>query len=248
MEWGAFALAVPAVLLSGISKGGFGSGVSFVSAAIMALVLEPAAALALMLPLLMLIDVASLRAYWRRWHAPSARILILGALPGTVLGALLYRATDDDVLRLAIGAIALGFPLFQAARARGWIRTGHAMGPWAGSAIGVVVGFTSFVSHAGGPPAAIYLLSRPEVGKTAYQATTVILFWVVNIAKAALYVFLGLFTLDLIGATLLLAPVALAGTWIGVRAHTIVPERVFFAVTYVLLAATGIKLIWDALT
>ena len=43
----------------------------------------------------------------------------------------------------------------------------------AGVTAGLVAGFTSFVSHAGGPPAAVYLLSR-KLDKTAFQATTVI--------------------------------------------------------------------------
>ncbi len=110
-----------------------------------------------------------------------------------------------------------------------------------------MAGFTSFVSHAGGPPAAVWLLSR-RLGKTPYQATTVIVFWAVNIAKFVPYAFLGIFTAETLLADLFLAPVALLGAWLGVKAHHMVPERAFFALTYVLLALTGIKLIWDALT
>lgn len=58
-----FAIAVPAVLFAGISKAGFGSGASFASASILAIFLPPGMALGIMLPLLMLIDVASLRSY-----------------------------------------------------------------------------------------------------------------------------------------------------------------------------------------
>ncbi|MEL6887770.1 MAG: sulfite exporter TauE/SafE family protein, partial [Pseudomonadota bacterium] len=45
-----------------------------------------------------------------------------------------------------------------------------------------------------------------------------------------------------------LAPFALLGAWLGVKAHHMVPERAFFALTYVLLVVTGTKLIWDGLT
>jgi uncharacterized membrane protein YfcA len=58
---------------------------------------------------------------------------------------------------------------------------------------------------------------------------------------------LGLFTRETLMIDLILAPFALLGAWIGVRAHRIMPERAFFAVTYVLLTITGIKLIWDGL-
>jgi uncharacterized membrane protein YfcA len=127
------------------------------------------------------------------------------------------------------------------------MRRGHAPLPgWSGVLAGLVAGFTSFVSHAGGPPAAVYLLSR-GLDKTRYQATTVLMFFVFNIVKAVPYGMLGLFTRETLMIDLILAPFALLGAWIGVRAHRIMPERAFFAVTYVLLTITGIKLIWDGL-
>ncbi|AVO38041.1 sulfite exporter TauE/SafE family protein [Pukyongiella litopenaei] len=248
LDAGFFAVAAPAVLFAGISKGGFGSGAAFASAAILALVLEPGQALGVMLPLLMLIDVATLRPYWRQWSAPDARLLILGAVPGVVLGALFYTRADADLLRLLIGAVSVGFVLWQLARARGWMRLqGVDLPVWAGALAGTVAGFTSFVSHAGGPPAAVWLLSR-GLSKTTYQATTVVLFWAVNIAKAIPYAMLGLFTAQTALANLALAPFALLGAWAGVRAHRLVPERLFFAITYVLLSVTGTKLIVDALS
>jgi uncharacterized membrane protein YfcA len=146
-----------------------------------------------------------------------------------------------------IGGIALIFVLWQTVLRARVMRRGHAPLPgWSGVLAGLVAGFTSFVSHAGGPPAAVYLLSR-GLDKTRYQATTVLMFFVFNIVKAVPYGMLGLFTRETLMIDLILAPFALLGAWIGVRAHRIMPERAFFAVTYVLLTITGIKLIWDGL-
>lgn len=250
MEWNAqiFALAAVAVTFAGVSKGGFGSGAAFASAAILALVMPPGQALGIMLPLLMLIDLATLRPYWRRWDWQAGRLLILGALPGVALGVALWRVANDDAIRFLIGAIALAFVGWRLAEARGLIRpAARQLGPGWGLAAGLTAGFTSFVSHAGGPPAAVYLLSgRPD--KTTFQATTVLIFWIINIAKAVPYGVLGIFTAETLAANVVLAPFALLGAWIGIRAHFLVPERMFFAVTYILLAVTGGKLIWDALT
>ncbi len=236
-------LAPLAVLFAGISKAGFGSGAAFASAAVLALILPPAQALGLMLPLLMLVDLATLKPYWGKWRWPEARVLILGGLPGVAAGVALFRVANDDVLRFLIGAVSLGFVIWQlwpAAKAR------HAMPVQAGLLAGCVAGFTSFISHAGGPPAAVFLLSR-GMGKTAYQATTVLVFWVINIAKFVPYAFLGVFTAETLRAGAILAPCALLGAWVGVKLHHAVSERVFFAVTYTLLSITGVKLIFDAL-
>lgn len=245
---GFFAVAAPAVLFAGISKGGFGSGAAFASAAILALILAPGEALAIMLPLLMLIDATTLGPFWKKWSWPDSRVLILGALPGVALGALLYQSADADVLRLLIGGIALVFVAWQLAQRNGLVPMPAARLPApAGLAAGLVAGFTSFVSHAGGPPAAVYLLSQ-RLDKTRYQATTVLVFWAINIAKFIPYAFLGLFTAQTAMVDLLLAPFAVLGAWIGMRVHRIVPEALFFGITYVLLTVTGSKLVWDALT
>ncbi len=248
LDWMFFAVAGPAVIFAGISKGGFGSGAAFAAASILALVVEPGLALGVMLPLLMLIDVASLRPYWRKWDGQAALLLILGGMPGVALGAALYRIAEPDVLRVLIGAISIAFVLWQVGLApKLMARSARRLPLWAGGFAGLVAGFTSFVSHAGGPPAAVYLLST-KLTKTQYQATTVLVFWVINIAKFIPYAFLGMFTLETGVANLVLAPFALLGAWLGVRAHRLVPEQLFFGLTYVLLTLTGIKLIWDGLT
>lgn len=243
-----FAVAGPAVIFAGISKGGFGSGAAFAAASVLALVVEPGLALGVMLPLLMLIDVTTLGPYWKKWGRREALILIVGGLPGVALGAALYQVASPDLFRLLIGGISIGFVAWQLAVTRGWIRiAGYVMPEWGGAVAGVIAGFTSFVSHAGGPPAAVYLLSR-NLGKTQFQATTVLVFWAINIAKFIPYAFLGMFTLETAKANLVLAPFAIFGAWLGVRAHFMVPERLFFGLTYVLLVLTGSKLIWDGLT
>ncbi|KIC16990.1 sulfite exporter TauE/SafE family protein [Leisingera sp. ANG-Vp] len=243
-----FVFAIPAVVFAGVSKGGFGSGAAFASASILALVLEPGMALALMLPLLMLIDLATLKPYWGRWNLRASLLLIGGGLPGVALGAWLYSAVNDDAMRVLIGAVSVGFVLWQMRGQLGF-SAGAAgrLSDRAGLFAGVAVGFTSFVSHAGGPPAAVYLLSL-KLRKTEYQASTVLIFWAVNIAKAVPYAWLGLFTWDTLLLDLVLAPFALLGAWLGVRLHHSIPERWFFALTYVLLTVTGAKLIWDGLT
>ncbi len=243
-----FAVAIPAVLFAGVSKGGFGGGVAFAASVFLALILTPGQAIGLMLPLLMVMDLTAVRAYWRRWDWPVARRLMLGALPGVALGALLYKVADADVVRLLIGLVALGFVAFQIARARGWLRIERrSVSPVVEYFWGGVAGLTSFISHAGGPPAAVYLLTR-GLTKTTYQATTVLTFWAINAFKLVPYGALGIFSRDTLTASLILAPVAIAGIQLGVWLHRIVNERLFFALTYAFLAITGAKLIFDALT
>jgi len=241
-------VAIPAVLVAGISKGGFGSGAAFAAGPILALIVDPVLALGVMLPVLMLIDVASLKAYWKQWSGRDAALLVVGALPGVALGAVLASRANPDLLRFLIGGICFAFLAWQGVSATLGRRTaGRDFPAQVGLGAGALAGFTSFISHAGGPVLAVYLLSK-GLGKTTYQATTVIVFWAVNMVKIVPYAAFGFITAETLTASLALAPVALVGTFIGVRAHHFVPERLFLAITYVLLAGAGSKLIWDAVT
>lgn len=242
------AMIAAATVFAGISKAGFGSGVAFASASILALVLDPAVALAVMLPLLMLIDLASLPAYWRKWNWSSARALLVGAVPGTLVGAMFFTVADPNLIKLLIGLVAVLFVLWQGVVGLGVVTLGqNPMGTMTGWIAGLVLGFTSFVSHAGGPAAAVYLLGR-RLGKLEFQATTILVFWAVNLLKSGFYAQMGIFTQDILLVALMVSPAALLGTWLGVKAHHVIPERLFFLIAYVALFLTGSKLMWDALS
>ena len=237
-------ISAGAVVFAGISKGGFGSGAAFVSAAILATIINPGQAIGIMLPLLMLMDVASFKPYWGKWLKKESFYLVLGGLPGVAIGAWFFSIADANTLRILIGAISILFVLWHLAQNRKWLRkNGELLPAWFGIFSGVVAAFTSFISHAGGPPAAIYLLSS-NASKTEYQSTTVVVFWVINIAKAIPYTFLGLFTIETIMIDMALVPFAIFGVWLGIKWHYLIPERAFFLLTYILLFFTGLRLLW----
>jgi uncharacterized protein len=243
-----FAVAIPAVLISAASKGGFGGGAGFASAPLLALAMPPAEAVGLLLPLLMLMDVISLPPYWRKWEWRHSLLLMGGGVPGTFLGWWIFGSISPDGVRMFIGTTALGFVLFQIARSRGLLKPpDHDPGAAKGLFWGTVTGLTSFISHAGGPPASMYLLGL-RLDKTTYQASTVLVFWWINLIKVPAYVEVGMLNRSLAAPILILAPVAVAGVFVGVWAHSRVSDRFFFRLTYGLLAVTGAKLVWDALS
>ncbi|HEU0220929.1 MAG TPA: sulfite exporter TauE/SafE family protein [Paracoccaceae bacterium] len=242
-----FLVAIPAVFMIGLEKGGFGIGGGFLATPLLVTVLPPEVAVGLVLPLLMVADAASLRAYWRFWDWPTARTMMLAVLPGIGLGVLLYGWADPDSVRLAIGLIALAFTPWNIARRRGWLgQGGGPLGPVAATAAGLASGFTSFVAHAGGPPAAIYLLSR-GLPKRTFQATTVLTFAWVNLLKLPPFAFLGLITEETLLGDLILAPIAVLGVIVGVWAHRRIPEGPFFLLMQAGLFLTGARLVWSAL-
>lgn len=234
-----------AVFFAGFSKGGFGGSVAFVSSAILAIVMKPTQAVAFMAPLLILMDIGTLRSFWGGWDARQVKVLLIGSAPGMILGTLLFTVIGDDMLRILLAVIALGFVIW-----RLWPKSSAQQKPYPeslGYVAGGVAGFSSFVSHAGGPPTAMYLLTQ-GLSKTHYHATVTLVFWIVNSLKIVPYAFLGIFSLELFLYGLYMVPVAIFGVWLGIRAHHWIPDHLFFRFTYVCLALTSVKLIYDSVT
>ena len=90
-----YAAAIPAILLMGISKGGFGSGAGLFATPLMALTVPIPQAAAIMLPILIVMDAVGLWAYRGRFNRENLRVLLVGGIIGVALGALAFRYLSD---------------------------------------------------------------------------------------------------------------------------------------------------------
>jgi len=246
-----YAVATFAILLTGVSKGGFGGGSAGIAVPLMSIFIAPPEAAAIMLPILCAMDVFGVHAYRGRWSREHLAILLPGALVGIVVGAFAFGAMSANAIRLVVGGIAVVFSLNRALKlserlAARLAASREPPGRVAGAFWGALSGFTSTLAHAGGPPFVIYMLPhKPD--KTTFVATSVVFFLIVNYVKLVPYYFLGQLNLGNLAASLLFAPLAPLGIWLGVWLHRRIPEAPFYHVAYTLLFATGAKLVWDAL-
>ena len=255
MHWPAFPLAfypvaIVAILLTGIAKGGFGAGAGGIAVPLMSIFIAPPEAAGIMLPILCAMDLFGVHAYRGRSSREHLRALLPGAMIGIGLGALAFGTLPVNAIRLLLGVISVTFALNQGFGLTERIATRLAArrgtpGPVAGAFWGAVSGFTSTLAHAGGPPFAIYMLPQ-RLDKTLLVSTSVVFFLVVNYVKLVPYGFLGQLNTGNLTASLVFAPLAPAGVWLGVWLHKRISEQAFYRVSYTLLFLTGAKLIWDA--
>ena len=240
-----YVVAVPAVILFGISKGGMGGGMGIVSVPLMALVISPVQAAAILLPILCAMDLVAMWKFRGRWVWPELNVLVPASLVGILIGTLLFEFMSSEVVKLIIGIVAISFTLHfwisrrQAARAelRHFPRSVGVIG-------GALAGFTSFIAHAGGPPFSMYLLRRP-LDKFEFAATSVVFFTVVNYTKLIPYAWLGQFNTENLATAAVLIVLAPVGVLLGAWIHGRVSDRLFFAVIYVGLFAVGLELVFD---
>lgn len=238
------AFAIGATLLAGLSKGGFGGGLGFIGVLGLAQVSTPVQAVAIMLPILCVMDVMGAWAYRRDWHRPSMKVLGIGALIGTLIGMLIFRWMDDRMIKLMVGLIAVVF-FIDYFRSGGEKAAARVFPKPVGYALGAIGGFTSFVIHAGLPPVAMYLLPQ-RLDKRQYVATIVVLFFLINYAKLIPYWWLGLFTAPNISTALILMPFAPIGMFLGLRFNHLIPQKLFMRMSYGILFVLGLRLMYEA--
>lgn len=242
-----YAVAIPAVILLGLAKGGF-SGIGVVATPLMALAVSPVLAAAILLPILIVQDVVSVWAFRKTWDKGLLKLMLPPAALGIGLGWALAAMVSTAAVELAVGVISIAFALQRlwAERAvKASTQLGQTAGrPWLGVICGLAAGFTSQIAHAGGPPFQIYALPR-RLPRDTFIGTSAVFFAVVNWMKAPAYLALGAFTPQVLATAGVLLPLAIASTWAGVWLVRRVPAEGFYRVIYVLLVAVGGKLVFD---
>jgi hypothetical protein len=241
-DWHFYAVALPAVILLGVSKSGFGAGFGSLAVPMMALTVTVPQAAAMLMPVLLLMDLLGLAAFRKNFDPALIRFLIPFGLVGTVVGALSFRLLDAHLVAGIVGLFTL---TFLAQRLLFPPKLDSAPPPkWLGAILTVASGFTSFVAHAGGPPVNAYMIPM-RLPPLVFAATMSVFFFVVNLSKWIPYAWLGLLDARNMATSVALLPFAPIGVWVGVRlAHRIKPV-LFYRLVYAGMLLTGCKLVWD---
>ena len=238
-----YAVAIPAVIFLGLSKGGF-AGVGTAATPLLALYLPPLEAAALLLPVLITQDLISLYVYRRDWDGWNLKIMLPGAIIGMAIGWLTASYVSDNAVRAIVGIVGGAFvPNVLLRRA---VDEARAMSQASGVFWGGVSGFTSFMTQGGGPPFQVYVLPQ-RLPKLTLVGTTTIFFAVVNALKIGPYFALGQFTTENFATSVALLPMAIAANFAGVWLVRRTPTGLFYQIAYVLLFLISIVLLWQGI-
>lgn len=251
-----------AVLITGISKAGFGGGVGILAIPVMALVMGSDHMLGVMLPVLIGCDIFSNLHYLGQYDWKRLRPLLMGIVCGIAVGTVILfylRALPPEefrtILNGVVGGICLLVVALQAYRLAG--REVPTLPPHPASAVGVgaFAGTVSTINHAAGPIVTIYLLQE-KLEKRRLVGTLLLYFLIGNSLKLPTYLLLPmsngrpLINADTLHDSIWFIPLIPIGTLIGAWMNKHVSEKPFAAVMYIaaglaaghmLLSATGVS-------
>ena len=163
---------------------------------------------------------------------------------GIVIGWATAALVHEEVVRLIVGVVAVGFVLRWATQGRAARAVARPQRPVAGGIWGVLAGYTSFVAHSGGPPFSVYAMPL-NLDPKVLTGTSVVFFAVVNALKLGPYFALGQFGTENLVSSAILAPVAVAFTFVGAFIIRRMRAEVFYPVAYGLTFLLGVKLMLD---
>jgi len=240
--WDTIVLNLGAFII-GLSKAGFGGFAGVVVGPMLAMWRPPREAIGLMLPLLIAGDLFSVPYYWRKWDNRNLVLLAAPAVIGIALGTHILAGIADAMLKRVIGAIALLFSVGQIVRER-WSEgaPGWKVKPVHGVAAGLTAGVFSTMAHLGGLPVVFYLLPQ-RLPAVRFVATSVWLFFLINLLKLPPYIEQGLITSREIRTVVLLLPATGLGAACGVWLSKRVSDRGVNQVVLALTVLTALKLI-----
>jgi uncharacterized membrane protein YfcA len=239
-----YLLAAIAVILLGLSKGGF-FGLGVMGLPLMSLAVPPLQAAAIILPTVIAQDALTVWTYRHTWSVWNLKIMIPSMAAGIILGTLFAASLTAAHIRLAIGLIAGLFVL------RHWLgqrfeRLSPKPGLVTGVIFGAIGGFTTMLANAGGPAWQMHLLPQ-QLDKLTYVGTFSMLFAASNLIKIPAYGALGQLTSENLAIGALLLPLAVAANYAGIWLVRKTPTELFFRIAYVLMFLISIELIRSGL-
>lgn len=235
-----------AVFLIAFSKGAFGGGLAVVGIPILALVMDPVDAAVVLAPLLLVMDLFTLRVFPpRTWSMPDVGWIAAGLFFGMVAGAYTFSDLPRDVSGALIGAALFLFAVrqlfFPPVPAPPIGVSGWRAFLWGG-----VGGLTTFLANAGQPPVAVYL-TRRSLTKTVYAGTMSAVFTLANATRLPLMAGLILARPGLMLYSAALLPAIPLGAYAGKRLHDRIDRALLFRIVYALILVAGIKVLGTSL-
>ena len=260
--WEYYLLVGAGILIVGISKGGFGGGIGILAVPLLALAMEPAHMLGVLLPVLIACDIFSNLHYIKEQDWTKLKWLIPGAVVGIGIGTVVLVFLRDvpplqfrQIMSGMIGFMCLLVVAMQVWRMLGKEIPTLPPHPASGMTVGGIAGAASTLNHSAGPIIMVYLLQE-KMAKRPFVATMLMYFLIGNTLKLPTYLLLPMpmpdgpdrpfINADTLSDSIWFIPLIPIGTFFGARMNKWIPEKPFAAIMYIAAAVAAARLLYKA--
>lgn len=228
----------------GLSKGGLAGPIGgAVILPLLSQMMTIPEAVGIILPLLLIGDLAAVRLYWGRWDWHYMRLLMPASVVGIAMGIGLLTALSDDLLRRLLGTLTLGVVAYKLASDS---LAGLAYTPrtWHGYLAGWASGFGSALANIGGPPVTAYLLLN-RLPPVRFVGTITLFFFALNVLKLPGYIAARIIDVDRLAGIAWMFPLIPLGVWTGRALVKRFNPLAFERLMLFLLAIAGLALLFS---
>ncbi len=234
-------LSLLAVLLAAYIKGVIGFGFPTVSTPIVALFLEPRAAIViLILPNLVMDGIQTIRKPGLLDTLRRHGILLLFGIGGTFLGTQFLVWVSSQKLLLILGAFVLVFVAVNVGQLS--FRVPPRLERYLSPPIGLFAGVLGGVTNVPGLPLVLYFYAL-GISKDEFIRSIAFSFLVYKTAQFGSVIYFGLLTWPLFGLSVLLTAGGLGAFWFGLRTQDRVDQVTFNRVVLGVLGFLGVWLV-----
>lgn len=194
-----------------------------------------------------LVAVGFLQSLWVAWFKrrdidpAHAKAILALALAGLPFGYLLYQRLPEEELKFLLGAIVALVAVWNLVR----LRREEAEAP-APRAVYYALNFMGGLVHgalaSGGPFIVIYT-ARMLRDKSAFRATLMLVWTVLDLALMAGYTFHHSWNRNMVPLMALALPTIVIGTALGEYCHRRIPQKPFRLIIYLILLLSGLALL-----
>jgi uncharacterized membrane protein YfcA len=233
--------AIPAVLLYGISKGGFGGALGVIAVPLMALTTTPVQAASVLLPILCVMDGFAIRYHYKNCNFSEIKTMLPSAIIGIGIGSFIMGIVSDQVVEIVVGSLSLMFCMQYYLKGNSCKIYKYSGYFWSG-----LSGLSSTMIHAGGGPISMYLLPK-KLDKMVMVGTMAVFFGIMNLIKLIPYAYLGNFDHQNLMTSLVLIPLAPIGVKLGTMLLKVISQQRVYQVCYLFLLISGGKLFYTGI-
>ncbi len=158
-------------------------------------------------------------------------------LSGIVVALYLMKQVEPGTLTVALGIFVILYAVYSLLP----IQLPQGSRLWA-APLGFLAGLIGAAFGTGGPFIVIYLTLR-QLDKLSFRGTIAVIFFIDGGMRLLGYFLSGLYTLELLGWTLLSIPLAALGMWLGGQIHSGLSQRQFVQIISVTLLLSGTALL-----